>query len=122
MAGSTTTGLRQSTFDRMRTFRPGEADTTSGPPSPFPEVDGAFQELLARVDSATEGFDPTSAQALLRTLLGMQERFGRCVDTAARRAHHHLSWEAIGRIAGVTKQAAHHRWGRGEESTEGLVG
>lgn len=106
----------------MRTLRPGEADTSSGPPSQFPEVDGAFEDLLARVDSATEGFDPASAQALLRALLGMQERFERCVDSAARRAHDHLSWEAIGRIAGVTKQAAHHRWGRGGESTEGLAG
>jgi hypothetical protein len=106
----------------MRTLRRSEADTPSGPCSRFPDVDGAFQDLLARVDSATHGFDPASAQALLHALLGMQERFARCVDSAARRAHDHLSWEAIGRIAGVTKQAAHHRWGRGDESTEGLAG
>lgn len=106
----------------MRTLRSGEAGPTNGPPPSFPEVEGAFQELLVRVVSATEGLDSVSAQALLRALLGMQERFSGCIDSAARRAHDHLSWEAIGRIAGVTKQAAHHRWGRSTGSTEGLAG
>lgn len=96
----------------MRSFSPSEAGTADRSPSPFPEIEGAFKDLVMRVVSATEALDPSSAQGLLQALLGMQERFAGCVDTAARRAHDHLSWEAIGRIAGVTKQAAHHRWGR----------
>lgn len=106
----------------MRSFSPSEAGTPDGSPSLFPEVESAFTDLLMRVASATEGLEPGSAQALLRALLGMQERFAGCIDAAARCAHVHLSWEAIGRIAGVTKQAAHHRWGRDTGSTEGLVG
>lgn len=88
----------------------------------LPEVDLAFDDLLARVVAATESLDPVRAQLLLRTMLGMQERLAHCVDTAAWRAHEHLSWAAIGRIAGVTKQAAHHRWGRRNSSAEGLTG
>jgi hypothetical protein len=101
---------------------PGEAGTTNAYPSALPDVDAAFADLLVRVKAATERLDSTGAEALLRTLLGMQERFAHCVDEAARRAHHHLSWEAIGRIAGVTKQAAHHRWGRNDATTRRLAG
>ena len=119
---STTRGLRQSTFDPMRSPPQGAADVSTETPLRFPELDVAFDDLLVRVGSATEGLDSAGAQALLRALLGMQERFGQCVDTAARRAHDHLSWQAIGRIAGVTKQAAHHRWGRSEDPTEGFAG
>lgn len=105
----------------MRPLNPDEAPGRWGVPSGFPDVDAAFSDLLLRVDTATGDLDPASARALLQALLGMQDRFARSIDAAARRAHDHLSWEAIGRIVGVTKQAAHHRWGKGEPSTERLA-
>lgn len=107
----------------MRSLRPDDVGVVTGDPhSRFPDVDVSFADLLVRIGSAAEGLDSAGAQALLRAVLEMQERFAKCVDTAARHAHDHLSWEAIGRIAGVSRQAAHHRWGRSEASTKGLAG
>jgi hypothetical protein len=89
----------------------------------FVDLETAFEDLLLKADGALQELDGVRALELLRVVLANQERWSAYVDTVARRAHDHLSWSAIGCIAGVTKQAAHHRWGSNAASEgRGLAG
>jgi len=92
--------------------------------SEFPEVEEALDRLVSSVEAARETLDPMRAQVLLRAMLGMQAHWDEHVARTVWQAREHLSWKVIGRMAGITKQAAHHRWGRNALAgeTEGAVG
>lgn len=113
LRASTTGAKRQPTFDPVQPLRPEPPHATPVElGSEFPEVEEALDRLVASVEAARETLDPMRAQVLLRAVLGMQAHWDEHVARTVWRAHEHLSWKVIGRIAGITKQAAHHRWGR----------
>jgi hypothetical protein len=75
---------------------------------------------MLQANAAYQELDEARALELLGVVLANQEKWSAYVDTVARRSHDQLSWLVIGRIAVVTRQAAHHRWGG--NAIEGLTG
>jgi hypothetical protein len=83
------------------------------------ELNEAFGDLVRQVRECTAGLDAESARQLLQSMLRLQEEWNQCVDAVVGNARRHLTWSEIGSVAGVTKQAAHHRWS-GVEPVGGL--